>query len=314
MASSLDNGSVGKPEEPHAIERAPGAPQCIRRCAGPGVMTQCGIGWRLVSAAAFLLVWELASAGTDSPGALSPAAPATPARSDAQPLFTGDLGLYSDYIERGLSYSRERYSLQGHFEYDSPQGLYGGAFLVHNSAILNKETVEFDPYVGYLKRINDWTVDSGVFAWLYPHSRFDFSRNRYNTVEATVDLSYKIFGVKFWYDLKDFWGLDEDSAAVNYLLKPNGSSQGSFYIDSHLNMPLPMNFLLKLHVGHQFIRNYGELDYTDWMLGFENNLGYHLTLGGAYSGTDAKQSLYTDSHGLNLARGKWLVYLRRAFQ
>jgi uncharacterized protein (TIGR02001 family) len=308
MVSWLENASVGMAEEPRAFERTRGTPQCIRRCAGDGAVTQCGIGWRLLSAAALALVCGLAAAASNSSG--TPPAAATP---EAQPPFTADLGLYSDYIERGLSYSRERISLQGHFEYDSPLGLYGGAFFVHNSAILNKETVEFDPYVGYLKRIDDWTIDTGVFAWLYPHSRLDVTGNRYNTLEATFDVTYKIFGVKLWYDLKDFWGLDRDSAAINYYLEPNGSSKGSFYIDSHLNMPLPMDFLLKLHVGHQFIRNYGELDYTDWLLGFEKSLGHHLTLGGAYSGTNANQSFYLDPHGLNLSRGKWLAYLRWAF-
>ena len=174
---------------------------------------------------------------------------------------------------------------------------YGGAFFVHNSAILNKETVEFDPYFGSVMRINDWTVDSGVFAWLYPHSRLDISRNRYNTREATVDVTYKLVGIKFLYDLKDFWGLDGGSAAVDYGLKPNGSSKNSVFIDSHLNVPLPMDFLLKLHVGHQFIRNYGELDYTDWLLGCENTRGYHLTLGGAYLQQDFAVSRRIDRTG-----------------
>src|ERR1700744_3418372 len=45
----------------------------------------------------------------------------------------GDLGFYSDYVARGLSYTRERYSVQGHLEYDSAPGVYGGAYLIHNS-------------------------------------------------------------------------------------------------------------------------------------------------------------------------------------
>lgn len=311
MVYWLENGFVGTGEEPRACERARSALQCIRRCAG--AVTQCGIGWRLLSATALALVCGLAAAGGDVSGAPPPPAPGTAATPDVRKLVIGDLVLYSDYIGRGLSYSRERYSLQGRLEYDSPQGFYGGAFLVHNSAILNKETVEFDPYAGYLKRINDWTVDAGVFSWLYPHTRLDVSRNRYNTLEATVDVTYKIVGVKLWHDLKDYWGLNQDSAAVNYGLKPNGSSKGSLYVDSHLNRPLPMGFLLKLHVGHQFVRNYGLLDFTDWMLGFEKSLGHQLTLGGAYWGTDAKPSLYLDRHGLNVARGKWLAYLRWGF-
>ena len=296
MATSLDKACVGVAES-RPRSSAMRQPPWVRRDSVNG-MTHCGMECRLPSAAALALVCGFATLGVAG----------VP---DAQPPLKADIAVYSDYIERGLSYSRERYSLQGHVEYDAPLGLYGGAFFVHNSAILTKETVEFDPYVGYVMRINDWTVDGGVFAWLYPHSRFDLSRNRYNTLEATVDVTYKIVGVKIWYDIKNFWGLDERSAALNYGLNPNGSSKDSFYIDSHLNIPLPVDFLLKLHVGHQFIRNYGELDYTDWLLGFEKGLGHHLTIGGASTGTDARRSLYTDVHGLDLARGKWLVYFRR---
>ena len=290
------------------------APQSRQYFSGVRQDTRSGRSRCIWMAIVLAMSHGLAIAG-DEPAATvaTPAAPTATAQPDAPPPFTADLDLYSDYVERGLSYSREKYSVQGHVEYDFPQGAYGGAFIVHNSEIVDKETVEIDPYAGYIARFNDWTIDTGVFSWLYPHSRFDVSRNRYNTLEATVDVTYKIAGIKFWYDLRDYWGLDSGSALVNYNLQPNSSSQGSLYIDSHLNMPLPRGFLLKLHAGHQFIRNYGELDYTDWMLGFEKTLGRGFTLGGGYSDTDADQSLYVDPHGLKLARAKWLAYVRWAF-
>ena len=212
-----------------------------------------------------------------------------------------------------MSYSRERFSLQGRLEFDFSQGAYIGLFGDHNSEIVDKETVEIDPYGGYLRRFNDWTIDAGFFFWLYPHSRFDISRNRYNTVEATTDITYKIVGVKFWYDLKDYFGLDSGSASVNYHLQPHGSSRGSFYIDSHLNVPLPKGLLFKLHAGHQFIRNYSELDYTDWLIGLEKTLGHNVTAGTAYTETNANEALYVDPHGLKLGRGKWLAYLRWSY-
>jgi len=223
------------------------------------------------------------------------------------------VGVYSDYIERGLTYSRERYSLQGHLEYDSAAGWYTGAFLVHNSVILNKETIELDPYGGYLRRIGAWTIDAAVFSWLYPHSRLDVSGNRYNTAEATLDVTRGVFGIKLWYDLRNYWGLDGSSAAPDYNLHPNGSSQGSLYVDSHLSLPLPLSLQLKLHVGRQYIHHYAQLDYTDWMIGLERPFGQRLTLGAAYSDTNANAALWADPRGLNLGRAKWLAYIRWSF-
>ena len=266
---------------------------------------------RLWAALVFVSAHGLALAANE-PEPATPAA-AAPVESSVPHGLNGDLALYSDYIARGLSYSRERFSLQGHFEYDFPQGPYLGSYLIHNSAIVNKETVEIDPFVGYLRRFNDWTIDANVFFWLYPHSRLDASRNRYNTVEATTDVTYKTFGVKVWYDLKNYFGLDSGSAWVDYKLQPHGPSRGSFYIDSHLNLPLRNGLLLRLHAGHQFIRHYGELDYTDWLIGLEKTLGHNVTAGAAYTQTDGNAELYADPHGLNLARGKWLAYLRWSF-
>jgi uncharacterized protein (TIGR02001 family) len=238
--------------------------------------------------------------------------PETPAVVETSPVVA-DVGLYSDYVARGLSYSRERYSLQGHLEYDSPVGPYIGAFLIHDSEIINKETIEFDPYAGFLAKFGDWTVDVGVLSWLYPKSRLDVSGNRYNTVEATLDVTYKVAGVKIWYDVRNYWGLDSSSAIPDYALSPDGPSSGSVYIDSHINQPLPAGLLLKLHLGRQIVRNYAQLDFTDWLVGAEKAIGRHLTLGGAYTGTNANESLWVDSHGLQLGRGKWTGYLRWSF-
>jgi uncharacterized protein (TIGR02001 family) len=225
----------------------------------------------------------------------------------------GDLGFYSDYVARGLSYTRERYSVQGHLEYDSAPGVYGGAYLIHNSEIINKETIEFDPYVGYLRPLGNWSVDVGMISWLYPHSRLDVSGNPYNTLESTLDVTYKVAGIKLWYDLRDYWGLDSGSALPNYGLEPHGSSRGSLYVDSHVNVPLASGWILKLHVGRQLVRNYAMLDYADWLLGLEKAFAHHLSAGGAYTDTNANRSLWVDAHGLELGRSKWTAYLRWSF-
>ncbi|MDB6086502.1 MAG: hypothetical protein JWN43_4383 [Gammaproteobacteria bacterium] len=245
------------------------------------------------------------------------AAPPTIAANDSQPRlfsgFNGDLDLYSGYTERGLSYSRERPSLQARFEYDFISGPYAGLALADKADVVDKETLDIDPYAGYRVQLHDWIIDAGVFSWLYVHSRFDVSRNGYDTVEATVDVTYKMFGVRLWYDLENYWGLDSASAAVNYHLKPKGSTRGSSYVDAHLSLPLPQGFAAKFHAGHQFIRNYGELDYTDWLISLERTFGHGVTVGAGFTDTNADESLYADSRGIKLGRGKSLAYIRWAF-
>lgn len=249
----------------------------------------------------------------DTSGSAGDPAIAAAATIEQAPLWVADLDIYSDYVARGLSYSREHFSLQGHVEYDSPVSLYGGAYLIHNSEIINKETIEFDPYAGYLRRFNDWTVDLGIVSWLYPKSRLDVSRNRYNTLEGTIDVTYKAVGLKVWYDLRDYWGLDSSSAVPDYGLHSDGSSRGSLYLDWHVNLPVMPGLLLKLHAGHQIVHNYGQLDFTDWLIGLEKNMGRHVALGGQYTDTNANQALWVDAHGLKLARAKWTAYLRWSF-
>jgi uncharacterized protein (TIGR02001 family) len=267
---------------------------------------------RAQSAALTLIAVAEMSMGADE-SAMVPAASTGQAAIVPTSPWIADLDVYTNYVARGLSYSRDRYSLQGHVEYDSPIGWYSGVFLMHSVEIINKQSIEIDPYAGYLLKLNDWTIDTGAFSWLYPRGRLDGSDKRYNTLEGTLDVTYKIAGVKLWYDLLDNWGLDSSSAAPDYRLTPNGSSRGSLYVDGHVNLPLPCGFTLRLHLGHQSIRNYGELDWVDWLAGVEKTLGHHLTVGGVYTDTNANPALWVDAYGLELGKAKWTAYARWSF-
>lgn len=270
-------------------------------------------GNRICAAVALSLACALTSAA-DSPDATTSAAgDPVPEASSATTAFNGDVDFYSDYIGRGLTFSNGKPVLQARVEYDWAQGPYGGLAISNRADILDKESVEIDLYGGYRKKIGDWSIDVGAISWLYPHSRFDMSNNTYDILEAAVDITYKWCGVKFWYDVFDYLGLNDESAWANYHLSPNGASSGSSYIDSHLSLPVSPRFSFKLHAGHQFIRNYGELDYTDWLVGAEQTVGRSLTLGAAYTDTNANEVLYQNPNGLQIGRRKWLAYLRWSF-
>ena len=259
----------------------------------------------------FCLASPLACAADDAPTAPTP--PAASPSADAPVPFSGDIGVYSDYVARGLSYTSERTSFQGHVEYDWARGPYVGAVLDHHTSWAGSESVEADAYGGIITHIAEVAIDTGMYSWIYPGHRFPVSQNLYNTVEAYVGINYKVVGIKAWYELTDYFGLNGASARPNYGLPPNGSSQGSRYIEGNLALPLPRGFTLNLHAGHQWIQRYSRLNYTDALIGAQKDLGRGFLLGAARTDTNAEPALYTDSRGINLARGKWLVYLKWLF-
>jgi uncharacterized protein (TIGR02001 family) len=269
-----------------------------------------GHGLRARRGVALVLCLGSGLAWAADDAATAPAAAAAPPSADVPAPLSADIGVYSDYIARGLSYTSERTSLQGHVEYDWARGPYVGAVLDHYTSWAGSESIEIDAYGGLITHIDDVAIDTGMFSWIYPGHRFPVSHNLYNTLEAYVGISYKVVGVKAWYELTDYFGLNGDAARPNYGLPPNGSSQGSRYVEGNLAFPLPRGFTLNLHVGHQWIQRYDRLNYTDALIGVQKDLGRGFLLGAARTDTNAEPALYTDSRGINLARGKWLLYLK----
>jgi uncharacterized protein (TIGR02001 family) len=229
------------------------------------------------------------------------------------PAFNGDVDIYSDYIARGLSYNHDRIALQARVEYDSRLGPYAGLAFNNNTVIADKQSIEVDPYLGFTARYRDMSIDLGAFCWLFPSSRLAVSHNQYDTLESYVGVVYKTVGVKYWYELTNYFGLNGDSAAPNYGLLPQGSSRGSHYLETNLTQPLPRGFTLILHAGRQYIRSYTQLNYTDWRVGLEAALGHGFIVGVGRTDTNADSALYTDSRGLNLAQAKWVGYLKWVF-
>jgi len=84
-----------------------------------------------------------------------------------------------------------------------------------------------------------------------------------------------------------YWSNQTDGA----LLPDNGGSKYTYYLDLTANVPLKKNFAISAHVGTLKVRNYGELDYTDWKLGVTYNLKGWV-FGAAYVDTDADDDWY----------------------
>ncbi|MFZ9643138.1 MAG: TorF family putative porin, partial [Candidatus Methylopumilus sp.] len=95
------------------------------------------------------------------------AAPASPH------TFTANVGIFNDYLFRGVSYGKERGAIQGGIDYSHSSGLYLGVW----SSSIEKEslagnTTEIDLYGGYVYPINaDLSLNVGFLQFYYPNHK-----------------------------------------------------------------------------------------------------------------------------------------------
>jgi uncharacterized protein (TIGR02001 family) len=250
---------------------------------------------------------RLADAGSEATPAHVPAnAPPSP--------WSGSLGLYSQYVSRGISYTHEGPALQGSAQYSDPAGWYAG-FWVSNvsSALLNRGSIETDPYGGYTQTVGELVYDLGFWRWTFPRARLPLSSERYDTLEVYAGVSFRMLNLRYWREASDYFGVNERSALVDGGYPAAGSSRGSHYLEANLSPDLGRGWTAGIHLGRQSVSHYGQLNFTDYRINLDKDLGAGYVAGISYSDTSASPLAYLDLQGLNTARGKWVGYLRRAF-
>ncbi|PJB69018.1 MAG: hypothetical protein CO093_11615 [Alphaproteobacteria bacterium CG_4_9_14_3_um_filter_47_13] len=180
------------------------------------------------------------------------------AKSDIE--ISANVGFVTEYSFRGIAQSDEHIALQGGFDLSHSTGFHAGIWgsnVDFNDG--DEASVEIDIYGGYEGSIDQLTYDIGAIYYAYPGA--DSSLD-YDFYEAYLALGY------------DFDVLSI-SASVNYSPDYFGSSDNSQYYALGMEVPLPADFTLSAHVGHQAIQDnasFGVPDYTDWSVG----LGYNL--------------------------------------
>jgi uncharacterized protein (TIGR02001 family) len=66
------------------------------------------------------------------------------------------------------------------------------------------------------------------------------------------------------------------------------------------------------HLGHQRYKHFDDFSYTDWKVGASTEV-YGLTAGLFVTGTDARDDLYTNPFGKNIADTRWVVFIQKTF-
>jgi uncharacterized protein (TIGR02001 family) len=108
--------------------------------------------------------------------------------------------------------------------------------------------------------------------------------------------------VKYTYTLTDWYGINTDgftptmwdakSTTTADKANANFNSKGSGYLEANYTYTFAGDVALALHAGHQKIKNFSLLSYTDYKIGISKPVG-GFTLGAAYTNTNATDnSLY----------------------
>jgi uncharacterized protein (TIGR02001 family) len=195
--------------------------------------------------------------------------PQTPA---SPHTFTGNVGIFSQYIFRGLTQTNNDPAIQGGFDYSHSSGFYLGTWASNISWLKENASttiggvplvagtygeggsMEWDFYGGYKWGFApDWTLDLGTLYYYYPgktNALAGFAPTPFNDIPKAD--TWEIYGGLSWKWLsaKVSYSVDDKTFGVK-------DSSGTYYVDLSANVPLgdfakEMNGLtLLLHWGYQ---------------------------------------------------------------
>lgn len=254
-----------------------------------------------------------ARAAEESAAAAPAAAPADAAAPAAETTpdytLTTNVGLFSQYVFRGVSYTQEKPAVQGGADFAHSSGLYLGVWGTNiSSKAIQNAVGEIDVYGGYARAVGDFGFDVGLLQFIFPDGQYDGTDETYHTTEAYAAVSWKFLKLKYSRTLTDYFGFNDDTFGAD----GNGDSDGSEYIDLTASYVFENGWGVDAHVGHQKVRNYEDFNFTDYRLGVSKDLGSGWKASVAWINTNADKDLYTID-GVNTGASKWLASIVRTF-
>jgi len=258
----------------------------------------------------------------DAAPAAAPAAAAAPAEPASPHTFTYNIGLFSQYIFRGLTQTGENLAVQGGIDYSHASGFYAGAWASNISwledagpvgaSAYDNSSLELDVYGGYRNTMGETGIgyDIGLLQYIYPGDNKHNWIDNAETTEIYGALSYKWLQGKFSYIVSDdAWGT------------PDG--QGTWYAEANANIPIAeTGITANLHVGRQEFdgrangaaaSNDTLYSYTDWKVGLTKSWSNGVNLGGYYTDTNAKKANWTDRTNQFLGDSQFTVFVQKTF-
>ena len=231
--------------------------------------------------------------------------------------LSGNIGLATDYLFRGITQTAHQPEISGGFDYAHSSGLYVGTWFsnqtwVREGTFKTNSSLEWDLYGGYRGTFgaSDFGYDVGVISYYYPGDRRGATPSypTPDTVEGYLSLSWKFLSVKYSNALsKYFVGWGNDGSTGDPVVK----TQGSDYLELNASYDLGNGWGVLGHVGHQKVKNVSAASYSDWKVGVTKDIGYGtVTL--AYSDTNADKNMYT-VNGKDLSKGVAVLSFAKTF-
>ena len=218
---------------------------------------------------------------------------AAPAAAPASPhTFTGNVGLTTEYLYRGIAQTRGKPALQGGFDYSHASGLYAGVWGSNISWIGDaipgaSASLEIDVYGGYKGTIvGDWGYDIGVLTYNYPGTGKTvpaLQQLKQDTTEIYGAVSWKWLTLKYSHSTTALFGWAKFGQPLT------DKTTGSGYLELNAAYDLGNGWGITGHIGDQRVKGNDPASYTDYKIGMTKDLGFGV-VGLAYSTTNAKDS------------------------
>ena len=268
------------------------------------------------------------------------AAPSFVFASDAAPAsdltVSYNVGLYSQYIFRGLTQTNRKPALQGGVDLTHSSGFYLGAWASNISWLTDKSGVtpnasspsyytsggslEIDLYGGYRHTFegigSGLGIDIGALQYWYPGKLDSANYADANTTELYGALSYGWLQAKYSQVVSDeAWGYGKVGTSGN-------KADGTYYAE--LNATIPVGELIGGDVlkGVTVLAHYARQDfdgtanevasYNDWKLGLQKSFDSGVNVGAYYTDTNAKTSSWTYA-GKNIGDATGTAYIQKTF-
>ena len=244
---------------------------------------------------------------------------ATAADAPASPhTITGNMGLYSQYVFRGVKQTDGDPALQGGLDYGHSSGFYLGTWASNVSVLRDMGaysgggSLEWDFYGGFKGTFgkSDFGYDVGLLYYYYPGTVAP-GLVKADTLELYGAVSWK------WLSAKYSYSLDNKTFGV-----PN--SDGTWYLDLSANFPVNDKFSIQAHYGIQEfngstpagVSNDSFASYKDWKIGATYTLPKDFTIGAFYTDTDmstTQKAFYTTPAGRFLGKDTFTVFISKTF-
>lgn len=257
-----------------------------------------------------ILLIALLGAGFVTPGmALAEEAAAAPAAAEpASPhTVTYNVGLFSQYIWRGMTQTDEAAALQGGVDYAHASGFYAGAWASNVSwttdggaPYMDSNSLELDVYAGFAGSIGETGLgyNVGVLQYIYPGTGASGAVDT-DATEIYGGLSYNWVNAKYSYTVSDeAWGFDD--------------ADGTWYLEANADVPIGETGLtVNLHVGQFEFEGSGndDYDYVDWKVGLTKAWDNGVKLGAYYTDNDADDDFWVQE----LADEQFTVFVQKLF-